>query len=1034
MGTFFIAQGSLMDNAVRLPWLWGAPPADAGGRRLLGSDAGGDLSRGGGGGDDPSGGGGGGNGLVIHIPSATMALFNTGAIILLVPLYDKVVDPMLTKLGRKLTLLQKIGWGMVIAALAMFYAAGIETWRLALFRSEHNGGGGVAVGERVAINILWQAPAYILVGASEVLASVGQLEFFYDQAASTRAGEAWLPKDLNYGHLDRFLIFSGSLMLANTLIFLWVALSYEYKSLEHKVTVIVPSVEDAAAAAAAEQQAVGGGAPGAPAAAGLPPGLPRPRAAITIARGRRRGYPPGARRPRREGGEGDEGEGGEGVGEEGEAAEQERDPPFHASPARLNRGLPASVSPWAATTPLPAPQPRAGAARVVQTIAGSKSCRYPMMVGVVTGQMRLSRFLVAALAVSALAAGARAADVAGLKASANGMTASALAAAGGARDAATRAAGQAGNALNSTGASLHKKAADGIESAAQAANAAHAALFAKAGPAVAVWDAAAAHVAGAAKAVVAPKAAFAGQKIAAGMNLAKPVATAAQAKAAQATAAANAFVQPKLAVANGVAAQANAAVAGAAKAAADKQAAALKHVVDGAAGHVNATLSSKARVAALAAEMSHQTQEMQEQIFHQVSGGLGALLTPKVALLQNSTGRFYKTVEPTLRAVNSVSEPINKAVAPITDKLTGALTAGMNAYSDVANHVLGAAMDAAAPVVDAAVTVSENTGKALADLTLTQAAAVADLGALAARLNITVASLVAANVTDKIVQALVANAALLNVTTQDITELGRTAVASMKRGDPQWPRPKNVNDTASGTCSPFTIPAGSQSVLEFCKKMRKMPPSYFKDIFEKSAPAAGDAFPLKGCVFGCIVANDWYTDLQEKFGETFGWSGKCFSEELRADGTPLYFGSTLQRDFHAPSGKNQTERTATFKGSGEFIFGGEGKFVEKSLWDGKPTWQYYDDPVSMRMQLAGGWRTQYNMFQAVGDGVTDEFRRMGNGHVIGKSFYRGPSGFMPERFRRNAATNYFMLFQACTKDGKVPWYPEFRDVPLAGNP
>lgn len=65
-------------------------------------------------------------------------------------------------------------------------------------------------------------------------------------------------------------------------------------------------------------------------------------------------------------------------------------------------------------------------------------------------------------------------------------------------------------------------------------------------------------------------------------------------------------------------------------------------------------------------------------------------------------------------------------------------------------------------------------------------------------------------------------------------------------------------------------------------------------MYEKHAPKQGDAFPLTGCVFGCIVSNGWYTDLQEKFGAAFGWSGKCFSEELRADGTPLHFGSTLQ--------------------------------------------------------------------------------------------------------------------------------------------
>lgn len=120
-------------------------------------------------------------------------------------------------------------------------------------------------------------------------------------------------------------------MLANTLVFLWVALSYEYKAIEHKVAVIVPSIEDAAAQQAAPaaggrdslaaERAAGvlAGAPPGGAAAGAPPGLPRPRAAIAIARGRRRGYPPGARRPRRDAGEPEEEAAeGEGEGEEGQ--------------------------------------------------------------------------------------------------------------------------------------------------------------------------------------------------------------------------------------------------------------------------------------------------------------------------------------------------------------------------------------------------------------------------------------------------------------------------------------------------------------------------------------------------------------------------------------------------------------------------------------------------------------------------------------------------------------------------------------------
>ena len=50
-------------------------------------------------------------------------------------------------------------------------------------------------------------------------------------------------------------------------------------------------------------------------------------------------------------------------------------------------------------------------------------------------------------------------------------------------------------------------------------------------------------------------------------------------------------------------------------------------------------------------------------------------------------------------------------------------------------------------------------------------------------------------------------------------------------------------------------------------------------------------------------------------------------------------------------------------------------------------------------------------FGAIGDGVTDEFRQLSPGVIIGKSFYGGPQGWLPETWRRQRDTNYFMLFQ-----------------------
>ena len=45
----------------------------------------------------------------FHIPAASLSIFNTLAIIVLIPLYDSAFIPLLRRCGTKITLLQRIG-------------------------------------------------------------------------------------------------------------------------------------------------------------------------------------------------------------------------------------------------------------------------------------------------------------------------------------------------------------------------------------------------------------------------------------------------------------------------------------------------------------------------------------------------------------------------------------------------------------------------------------------------------------------------------------------------------------------------------------------------------------------------------------------------------------------------------------------------------------------------------------------------------------------------------------------------------------
>jgi hypothetical protein len=71
------------------------------------------------------------------------------------------------------------------------------------------------------------------------------------------------------------------------------------------------------------------------------------------------------------------------------------------------------------------------------------------------------------------------------------------------------------------------------------------------------------------------------------------------------------------------------------------------------------------------------------------------------------------------------------------------------------------------------------------------------------------------------------------------------------------------------------------------------PRRYFAKIYNRTTVAKGEAFPLSGCVFGCMVGSDPYSGLTHEVSVAFGWSGKCFSEERDANNVPKRFGSFL---------------------------------------------------------------------------------------------------------------------------------------------
>lgn len=109
-------------------------------------------------------------GSSFQIPIASLTLLDVIGVLVLVPVVEKVVYPVLAKCNIHLSKLQRIGIGMVIACASMACAGGLE-----LYRKDQC----CIVQKRLSadktvsnITIFYQIPQYTLIGLSEVFTSV----------------------------------------------------------------------------------------------------------------------------------------------------------------------------------------------------------------------------------------------------------------------------------------------------------------------------------------------------------------------------------------------------------------------------------------------------------------------------------------------------------------------------------------------------------------------------------------------------------------------------------------------------------------------------------------------------------------------------------------------------------------------------------------------------------------------------------------------------------------------------------------------
>ncbi|XP_020408399.1 protein NRT1/ PTR FAMILY 5.10 [Zea mays] len=207
-------------------------------------------------------------GELAKVPAAALLAFISVTIMALIPVYDRVVVPLARRYtGRPsgITMLQRIGAGMLLSVASTVTAALVEARRLRVARAAAgllaDTPGKAAAQQQLPMSLWWMVPQYVVFGAADVFAMVGLQEFFYDQVpdrlrsvglalyisvfgvgsfvssalvsgihrATAARGQSWFSDNMNGGHLDYFYWLLAALSALQFFAYVFVAWRYKYK-------------------------------------------------------------------------------------------------------------------------------------------------------------------------------------------------------------------------------------------------------------------------------------------------------------------------------------------------------------------------------------------------------------------------------------------------------------------------------------------------------------------------------------------------------------------------------------------------------------------------------------------------------------------------------------------------------------------------------------------------------------------------------------------------------------------------------------
>ncbi|GKC17984.1 proton-dependent oligopeptide transporter family protein [Tanacetum coccineum] len=117
----------------------------------------------------------------FEVPAATLQAFINLFIIILIPIYDTMLVPLLRAITNKpsgITMLQRIGTGSIFSILLMVIAAIVETQRL---KTAYGYGLVDDQSATIPMKVWWLLPQCLLAGVGDVFTIIGMQELFYEE-------------------------------------------------------------------------------------------------------------------------------------------------------------------------------------------------------------------------------------------------------------------------------------------------------------------------------------------------------------------------------------------------------------------------------------------------------------------------------------------------------------------------------------------------------------------------------------------------------------------------------------------------------------------------------------------------------------------------------------------------------------------------------------------------------------------------------------------------------------------------------------